>query len=103
RPDHDVWEAKLSETVSQTKDGGGLSPVTAGAINIPLFGDAIAIRAVGIARRERGLYDMSAKDTSGNDIRNVPDADKLKQSSARVLASWNPLDRLKLSAFYFGQ
>ncbi|MGH8245443.1 MAG: TonB-dependent receptor, partial [Gammaproteobacteria bacterium] len=104
KPDFGVWEGKLTETFLKTRDGGGLSPTTAGAINIPLFGDSLAIRAVGVLRRDRGLYDMSAHDSNGNSLRDDPDADKLKQTSARVLASWNPpIDDLKLSGFYFGQ
>lgn len=103
RPDHSLWEGKVSETVSATPDSGGLSPVTAGAINIPLFGDAVAVRAVGLYRKDSGLYDMSAQDSNGNSLRNDKDADKLKQASWRFLMSWNPIDDLKLSGFYFGQ
>ena len=36
-------------------------------------------------------------------LRNDPDADRERQLSGRVLAAWNPIERLKISAFYFVQ
>jgi outer membrane receptor protein involved in Fe transport len=65
KPDHSVWEAKVSETLNQTEGSDGISPVTAGAVNIPIFGDAIAIRAVGLTRKDAGVYDMFAHDSNG--------------------------------------
>jgi outer membrane receptor protein involved in Fe transport len=103
KPNHGVWEGKVYETVSDTRTGGGYAPTSAAAVNVPLFGDAVALRAVGMTRREPGLYDMSATDGNGNTLRDEPNADRLKQNSWRGLASWNVTDELKLSAFYFGQ
>lgn len=103
KPNHGVWEGKLLGTVMQTRGGEGLSRVTAGAVNVPAFGDAVAVRAVGLYRRYSGLYDMSATDANGDPLRDEADADRLEQSSARVLASWSPTDRLRLSGFSFTQ
>src|SRR5262249_37396353 len=36
-------------------------------------------------------------------LRNDPDADRERQLSGRVLAAWNPIERLKISALYFIQ
>lgn len=104
RPDHGVWGGKLMHTVSRTRLSEGVSPVTAAALNVPLFGDDLALRAVGVRRRQAGLYDMYAHDPNGNVLRHDKDADTLEESSGRLLASWNtPLDALKISAFYFDQ
>ena len=69
----------------------------------PLFGDAGAIRGVGVMRRQAGVYDQSAHYSSGAELRDSPDSYDTDQTSARLLASWNATDRLSVSAFYFDQ
>jgi outer membrane receptor protein involved in Fe transport len=103
KPVHNLWQAKAYHVSSRTRGGGGEEKTTAGAINVPLFGDAVALRAVGMTRDDPGLYDMSATDPNGNTLRDEPNADKRRQAAWRGLASWQASDDLKLSAFYFGQ
>ncbi|MGH8482621.1 MAG: TonB-dependent receptor, partial [Nevskiaceae bacterium] len=103
KPVHGIWQAKAYQVSTDTRGGGGAADTFAGAINAPLFGNAVALRAVGLMRDDPGLYDMSATDANGNTLRDEPNADKRKQAAWRGLASWNPTDELKLSAFYFGQ
>ena len=143
KPHFALWQAKVSETVSSTNESAGLGTSSAVALNIPV-GDTLAFRAVGIYRRDPGVYDMSADnctpvlpsstphvipatlnilshqlgqlpgpvtlpfDISGTQvcngkIRDEPDADWLHQYSGRLLAAWQPTERLKVSAFYFEQ
>jgi len=103
KPNPGVWEGKAMATVSETEQSDGISPVYAGALNVPLFGDRVALRAVGLQREDAGLYDLGATDANGNSLRNDRDADRSQQSAARVLASWNATDALSISGFVFGQ
>jgi outer membrane receptor protein involved in Fe transport len=104
RPDPGAWQAKLAHTISQTDFSADLGRVTAGAVNVPLFGDQLALRAVGVSRRDAGVYDMSAHDDQGNVLRDDKDADRLDQDSARLLVRWYPpVESLEVSVFYFDQ
>lgn len=102
KPDFGIWEAKLMNTAFDTQQSAGSTHALAGALNIPL-GTSAALRAVGIERRQAGIYDMRASDASGTTLRDDPDADQLHQRSARALGSWRPNERLSLSALYFDQ
>jgi outer membrane receptor protein involved in Fe transport len=89
-----LWEGKLGATFTSTDESNGLSPVYAGALNIPVF-DGAALRVVGVSREHSGLYD---------DIdRELEDQDKLDQTTFRVLGTWQVDDRLTLNGFYFTQ
>ena len=67
-----LWEGKLGATFTSTDESNGLSPVYAGALNIPVF-DGAALRVVGVSREHSGLYD---------DIdRELEDQDKLDDVS----------------------
>lgn len=103
KPSHGVWQGKVMGTMSSTEGSEDLSPVTAAALNVPLFGDGVALRAVGIVRETAGLYDMVARDSNGNVLRNDVDADRSDQTSMRVLGSWNATDNLGVSGFWFDQ
>lgn len=102
KPTPGLWEAKVLSTTAQAAGSEGLSLTSAGAFNMPL-GDAAAIRAAAVSRRGAGLYDVGASDANGAPLRADPDADRSRQSSTRVLAAWQPLDRLHLSAFFLEQ
>ena len=101
KPNHGIWEGKAMGTISQSALSEDLSPVYAGAVNVPLFGDRVAFRAVALRRNDAGIYDMGAVDGDGNTLRNDKDADAAEQSSARVLGSWRVTEELSLSGFYF--
>ncbi|HUS25687.1 MAG TPA: TonB-dependent receptor plug domain-containing protein [Candidatus Binatia bacterium] len=106
KPDHSLWEAKASQTFTQTRFGG-TSPTTALALNAPLFGDAIAVRAAGVYRTEHGFYDAVPYNPDGRpdggNTRDEQDIDRLHQVSGRGLISWHATDRLDVSGFWFGQ
>ena len=94
KPVLDTWEGKLSATYTFNDQSEGLSPVYAGAVNVPVGQDA-ALRFVGVSRENSGMYD---------DVdRGLEDQDKLDQTTLRMLGVWQPTDRLKLSGFYFDQ
>jgi iron complex outermembrane recepter protein len=99
KPELGLWQAKLSATQMQTEFADKPSRTGAAAVNIPL-GDAAALRLVGLARDETGLYDARP---NGNNTRNEDDIDRFDQSTGRALARWEPLDKLTLSAMWFGQ
>ena len=103
RPKHGIWETKFSGTWSQTELSAEPSQVAAAAVNMPLFGDAVALRGVFVQRDQAGIYDESAADANGNVFRYEEDVDKIDQASWRLLASWQVLDNLKASAFWFDQ
>ena len=103
KPVHGLWQGKAYLLSSETRGGGGRAETMAGALNAPLLGDAVALRAVGLRREDPGLYDMSATDANGNALRDEPNADKRQQAAWRGLASWQATDALKLSALHFGQ
>jgi len=103
KPVHGIWQGKAYVLSSEERGGGGKAQTMAGALNAPLFGDAIALRAVGLRREDPGLYDRGATDNNGATLRDDQNADEHDQAAWRALASWNPTDALKLSAFYFGQ
>lgn len=94
RPKFDKWETKLSSTVGFDAQGEGLSPIFAGAQNVPLFGDTAALRVVALSRRDTGRID---------EVGNEEDVDRLKQVNGRILGSWQATEKLKLDAFYFLQ
>lgn len=103
KPVHGLWQAKAYALGAEANEGGGAARTLAGAVNAPLFGDAVALRAVGLSRDDPGLYDMSATDSNGNTLRDEPDADKRRQAAWRALAGWHPTDALQVSALHFGQ
>lgn len=103
KPNHSIWQGKAMGTVSQIDGSEGLSQVYAGAVNMPLLGDAVALRAVGVWREEPGVYDMNAYDVDGNPLREDADADRSEQTSLRLLGSWRATDRLAVSGFWFDQ
>ncbi len=94
RPKFDKWETKLSSTISFDEQGEGLSPVYAGAQNIPLFGDKAALRVVALSRKDTGRID---------EIGRAEDVDRSRQLNGRILGSWEATEKLKLDAFYFAQ
>jgi iron complex outermembrane recepter protein len=100
KPNHSVWQTKVSGTVQQTKFSEGLSQVGGLAQNIPLFGDTAALRFVGVYREEPGLLDIVP---GGNQTRNEKDVNKIDQYTGRLLGSWNVSDRFKVSGFGFLQ
>jgi iron complex outermembrane receptor protein len=61
KPQFGQWEAKLSGTATKVSESDSIWPTGAAAINIPV-GDTLAFRAVGVYRRDRGVYDMGADD-----------------------------------------
>ena len=94
KPVPGVWEGKLGATYTSSGESEGLSPVYAGALNIPLI-DGAALRLVGVAREDSRQYD---------DIeRGLLDQNALDQTSMRILANWDITDRLSLSGFHFDQ
>jgi iron complex outermembrane recepter protein len=95
KPVHAVWQGKLMGSVYSTEQSESLGSVIGGAINVPLFGDAIAVRATGVVRDAPGLYDERD--------RGVTDLDEVEQQTARLLASWQGTDRLKIHGMYFQQ
>jgi iron complex outermembrane recepter protein len=103
KPEHGVWQGKAMGTFSQNALSEDLSPVYAAGLNVPVFGDKVALRGVFVKRDEAGVYDMSAHDANGATLRDDKDADGSEQQSARVLGSWRITDDLSLSAFYFDQ
>jgi iron complex outermembrane receptor protein len=103
KPDPGLWQAKLFETGSRGERSDGDTRVTAAAVNAPLFGDAAAVRAVGVRRRAVGTYDMSARTAAGATLRDQPDADRSEQWSGRVLVGWQPSDRLGVTGLVFRQ
>lgn len=94
KPEPYAWEGKLSTTFTSNDQSGGLSPVIAGAVNIPVF-DGAAVRLVGVSREASGMYDDIERD--------LEDLDKLDQTTIRALGTWEVDDRLKISAFHFDQ
>ena len=95
KPKHDVWEGKLTASGYSVAEADKLGWTTGVALNAPLFGDALAFRAVGMLRSDPGWYD---------DIeRPAKDVNSLRQNTGRVLGSWHATDRFKLSAMYFRQ
>ena len=94
KPVPGVWEGKLGATFTSSGESEGLSPVYAGAFNIPLT-DGAALRLVGVSREDSGQYD---------DVeRGLEDQNALDQTSMRILANWDVTDRLSLSGFHFDQ
>ena len=67
----------------QSKYGGGLAPVTASVNASAVRRRARHPRGRRVAPRA-GLYDEAAFDSNGNTLRNAPNADKLRQNSARA-------------------
>jgi iron complex outermembrane recepter protein len=100
KPVHSAWQAKLSGTYSQTGFAEEPSRIGAFALNVPLFGDAVAIRMAGVYREDAGFYDAVPNE---DNTRHERDINHLKQFTGRILASWNATDRLRISGFYFGQ
>jgi len=67
-PNTEEFEAKLATTVSSIDDGGDSYSVK-GMVNIPLADDKLALRAVGMMRREAGFVDNLA--TQEDDVNSV--------------------------------
>ncbi len=95
KPNHSVWEAKAAATVMQDKYSADLSSVGAAAVNVPLFGDQLAFRLVGLVRKRAGRVDDLA--------RGEKDVDGMRQTAGRLLGSWHASDRLNISGAYFQQ
>lgn len=102
KPTPGLWEAKFDEVGTRSDEGKGDQAV-AGAVNVPLLREEIALRAVGTQRRRGGKYDMSAHDSSGTTLRSDVDADKSDQWMGRGLITWKPSEHLRLGGLVFKQ
>lgn len=59
KPKFGLWEAKISGTGAKVNESDAIWPTGGAALNIPI-GSTFALRAVGVVRRDQGIYDMSA-------------------------------------------
>jgi iron complex outermembrane recepter protein len=100
KPNPGIWQTKFATTVMQAEESAGLASTTAGALNVPLFGGAAAMRLVGLYREDPGLYDAVP---NGQNMRDEEDIDSLEQLTGRALASWDVSDAFKVNALYFQQ
>jgi iron complex outermembrane receptor protein len=100
KPNPGIWQTKFATTFMQTEESDGFASTTAGALNVPLFGSAAALRLVGLYREDPGLYDAVP---NGSNTREQKDIDSLDQWTGRAVASWDVSDELKLNALYFQQ
>jgi outer membrane receptor protein involved in Fe transport len=73
---------------------GGSGVTVGGAANLPL-GETAAIRFVALDRKIPGYVD--------NTVAGVADTNHGKQQSYRLLARWQPVDRLSVDALYWKQ
>src|SRR3546814_14037211 len=71
-------------------DRGGEAPSYGGAVNIPI-GETFAVRASGIYQEIPGVLD------SRNPARNENDIDSGKSWAGRVMALWQPTERLTVN------
>lgn len=88
-PELDRWQGKVFYDYTML-DRGGNAPSYGGAVNIPI-GDTIAVRASGIYQDIPGVLD------SRNPARNEDDIDSGKSWMGRVMALWQPTDRLTIN------
>ncbi len=101
KPVLEEFQAKLQYSYSDVSEGSPGSSL-GGAVNLPL-GQAFALRGVALRRHHGGIYDVVVADQSGSIIRDDRDADRSDQDSWRLLGTWQPSDRLSLSALHFAQ
>jgi iron complex outermembrane receptor protein len=106
KPNLGVWQGKLSSTLTQNEFSDEPSHSTAAAVNAPL-GDSLALRVVGLYRRNSGLYDSRANNSAnrpdGGNTREEHDIDRSDQVTGRALLKWQATDTLTLQGLAFGQ
>ncbi|HET8883836.1 MAG TPA: TonB-dependent receptor, partial [Solimonas sp.] len=83
------WEGKVFYDYTML-DRGGEAPSYGGAVNIPI-GETFAVRASGIYQEIPGVLD------SRNPARNADDIDSGKSWAGRVIALWQPTERLTVN------
>lgn len=103
KPKLSTWEGKLGATHFYDSQSEGLSPVYAGALNIPLLQDDAAVRIVGLLRRSDGRIDEYSGEGDEVGPLVARDVDKVRQPTGRALVQWNLTERFNLSALYFTQ
>lgn len=91
-----VWETKYFAEYTSVAESGKGAPIFGAAINIPVgTDDTVAMRLVGIQRRDPGVYD----DTG----RNLKDVNTLKQTGLRGALAWKPSDAWDIKLLYIYQ
>lgn len=96
KPQLNVWEGKAFVNWIDVSQGG--EAFTGGAaLNVPL-GNSVAIRGVVVQQEIPGLYD----DVNANGKNDI-DSDSGEKQMYRVLALWEPSDKLRVNAFHLHQ
>lgn len=92
RPSLDGIEGRLLYGVTSAEEGNGYVPSYGAMYNQPL-GDSFAVRVAGILRTTPGVYDDLTVDQK--------DVDEIRKINGRVLATWLPLDRLRVDVMAY--
>jgi iron complex outermembrane receptor protein len=87
-----VWEGKGFFEYS-TVDRGSSAPSVGAALNVPV-GETLALRGSGIFQKLPGVID------SDNPARHEKDIDTGRNWSGRLMALWQPLEKLSINAWY---
>ncbi|PTU31853.1 TonB-dependent receptor [Stenotrophobium rhamnosiphilum] len=91
-----VWETKYFAEYTSVNESDKGAPIFGAALNVPIgTDDTVAMRLVGIQRRDPGYYD----DTS----RNLKDINKLEQTGLRGALAWKPNDAWDIKLLYIYQ
>ena len=91
-----VWEAKYFAEYTSVAESDKGEPIYGAAVNVPIGSDdTIAMRLVGIERRDPGVYDDNG--------RHLKDVNTLKQTGLRGALAWKPSDAWDIKLLYIYQ
>jgi outer membrane receptor protein involved in Fe transport len=89
-----VWKTRYFAQYTRLW-GGGAAPTYGGVVNVPLWGEDLALRLMGFERENPGYID--------NLRTGEKDANRLNQAGARGILGWTPLEPMEVNFTYAWQ